>query len=229
LRSELEAATRRENQLRATYMSEMSSANVRGQDETRLTTLKREIETNRRLLDSYTQRQKEQELAIEGSRPDNINVSARAVASTWVGPQRTRNIMVAFLISLAAGIGLAFLMDYLDDSVRTSDDVGRHLGLPTLALIPHHNTVDKRSAALVASNGNGNGSVGSMALVTLKDRRSPIAEAYRHLRTSLFVFVRRKTAANDSRNVFAAFGRQNDNGYQYGDYARSIGRRCRYY
>jgi capsular exopolysaccharide synthesis family protein len=77
-------------------------------------------------------------------------------------------------------------MDYLDDSVRTSDDVGRHLGLPTLALIPHHNTIDKRSAALVATNGNGNGNGnGSMALITLKDRRSPIAEAYRHLRTSL--------------------------------------------
>lgn len=184
LRAELEAATRRENQLRATYMSEMSSANVRGQDETRLTTLKREIETNRSLLDNYTQKQKEQELAIDGSRPDNIKQSSPAMTGTWVGPQRTRNIMVAFLISLAAGVGLAFLMDYLDDSVRTSDDVGRHLGLPTLALIPHHNTIDKRSAALATTNGNGS-SGGSMALITLKDRRSPIAEAYRHLRTSL--------------------------------------------
>jgi capsular exopolysaccharide synthesis family protein len=186
LRSELEAATRRENQLRATYMSEMSTANVQGVAETQLTTLKREIETNRSLLDNYTQKQKEQELAIDGSRPDNIKSSSPAMTPTSpIGPQRTRNIMVAFLISLAAGVGLAFLMDYLDDSVRTSDDVGRHLGLPTLALIPHHNTVDKRSAALVASNGNGNGNGASMALITLKDRRSPIAEAYRHLRTSL--------------------------------------------
>jgi capsular exopolysaccharide synthesis family protein len=186
LRSQLEAATRRENQLRATYMSEMSTANIQGVAETQLTTLKREIETNRSLLDNYTQKQKEQELAIDGSRPDNIKISSPAMTPTTpIGPQRTRNIMVAFLISLAAGVGLAFLMDYLDDSVRTSDDVGRHLGLPTLALIPHHNTVDKRSAALVANNGNGNGNGASMALITLKDRRSPIAEAYRHLRTSL--------------------------------------------
>lgn len=185
LRSQLEATTRRENQLRASYMSEMSSANVRGQDETRLTTLKREIETSRSLLDNYTQKQKEQELAIDGSRPDNIKISSHAITPTVpIGPMRTRNITVAFLISLVAGVGLAFLMDYLDDSVRTSDDVGRHLGLPTLALIPHHNTIDKRSAAL-ATNVNGNGNSSSMALVTLKDRRSPIAEAYRHLRTSL--------------------------------------------
>lgn len=184
LRSQLEAAATRENQIRATYVSELSKARVQGEAETRLTTLKREIETQRSLLDSYTQRQKEQELAIAGSRPDNIKVAAHAITPTSpIGPQRTRNIMVAFLMSLAAGIGLAFLMDYLDDSVRTSDDIGRHLGLPTLALIPDHNSVDKRQTALIPGrNGNGNG---SMALVTLEDRRSPIAEAYRHLRTSL--------------------------------------------
>ena len=184
LRAQLEAAATRENQLRATYVNELSKAKVQGQEEIRLTTLKREIETQRSLLDSYTQRQKEQELAIAGSRPDNIKIAAHAITPTSpIGPQRTRNIMVAFLISLAAGIGLAFLMDYLDDSVRTSDDVGRHLGLPTLALIPDHNSIDKRQTALVPGK-NGNGSH-SMALVTLEDRRSPIAEAYRHLRTSL--------------------------------------------
>ena len=186
LRSQLEATATRENQLRATYLSEMSKANVQGQAETRLTTLKREIETQRSLLDTYTQRQKEQELTISGSRPDNVKVTAHAITPTIpIGPQRTRNIMVAFLMSLAAGIGLAFLMDYLDDSVRTSDDVGRHLGLPTLALIPDYATLDKRTPALIpGKNGNGNGN-SSLALITLEDRRSPVAEAYRHLRTSL--------------------------------------------
>lgn len=184
LRSQLEAAATRENQLRSTYVNELSKAKVQGQEEIRLTTLKREIETQRSLLDSYTQRQKEQELAISGSRPDNVKTTAHAVVPTSpIGPQRTRNIMVAFLMSLAAGIGLAFLMDYLDDSVRTSDDVGRHLGLPTLALIPDHSSIDKRATALIpGKNGNGNGSI---ALITLEDRRSPVAEAYRHLRTSL--------------------------------------------
>lgn len=192
LRSQMEAAQKRESQLRASYEAEVSKANVQGQAETRLTTLKREIETNRGLLDSYTQQQKQRELEITGTRPDNIKISSHAVTPvTPIGPQRNRNIIVAFLISFAAGIGLAFLMDYLDDSVKTSDDVGRHLGLPTLALIPHYNNFDKKKAALIPGNsfGNGNGGSGlengSMALVTLEDRRSPMAEAYRHLRTSL--------------------------------------------
>ena len=64
----------------------------------------------------------------------------------WAGPRT--NIFVAFLVSFAAGIGLAFLLDYLDDSVKSSDDIGRHLGLPTLALIPHYVSADRRKLAL---------------------------------------------------------------------------------
>jgi polysaccharide biosynthesis transport protein len=75
---------------------------------------------------------------------------------------------------------------YLDDSVKTSDDIGRHLGLPTLALIPHHFGSEKRRLRLAAANGNGSGIVPvSTGLITLEERRSPMAEAYRHLRTSL--------------------------------------------
>lgn len=184
LRAQLNSAQKRESQLYSSYMTEEAKANIEGQAETRLTTLKREIETNRGLLDTYTQRQKELELVNSSTRPDNIKVTGNATTGVLIGPQRNRNILVAFLISFAAGIGLAFLLDYLDDSVRTSDDVGRNLGLPTLALIPHHNSYEKPKGALVTTNGNGNGN-GSMALVTLQDRRSPMAEAYRHLRTSL--------------------------------------------
>jgi succinoglycan biosynthesis transport protein ExoP len=183
LKSQLDAAQKREGQLLASYEQESSLANVQGQAQTRLTTLKREIETNRNLLDTYTQRQKEQELAIASGRPDNIKISNYAVTpSSPVGPQRSRNILVAFLISLAAGIGLAFLLDYLDDSVKTSDDIGRHLGLPTLALIPHYFSTDKRKLSLAPANGNG---AASTALIALEERHSPMAEAYRHLRTSL--------------------------------------------
>ena len=180
LRSQVDAARRQEGQAQAAYDQEASRANVQGQAETRLTTLKRALETNRNLLDSYTQRQKEQELAIQSGRPDNLKVASYAVApEAPVGPQRGRNIFVVFLLSLAAGVGLAFLLDYLDDSVKTSDDIGRHLGLPTLALIPHYNTHEKKR--LAAANGNGAGT----GMVTLDQRHSPMAEAYRHLRTSL--------------------------------------------
>jgi len=87
------------------------------------------------------------------------------------------------LLSFGAGIGLAFLLDYLDDSVRTAEDVSRHLGLPTLALIPHYLSVEKR--ALLPSKNGAPAATTQTSLITLEDQRSPIAEAYRHLRTSL--------------------------------------------
>ena len=185
LRSQLDAAKKRESEVLASYEKESATANQQGQSQTALTTLKRQIDTNRNLLDSYTQQQQERQLAIEGSRPDNIKIVSdeTAAPTTPVGPQRGRNIFVAFLVSLAAGIGLAFLMDYLDDSVKSSEDVSRHLGLPTLALIPHYFGTEKRKLSLAAKNGNG--LVSGAALITLEETRSPMAEAYRHLRTSL--------------------------------------------
>ena len=184
MRAQLTAAQNREAQLQNAFNAEIASSNRQGIVETRLTTLTRGIETQRQLLDTYTQRQKTQELEIAGSRPDNLKISSNAVTPTSpVGPNRNRNIFIAFLMSLTAGIGLAFLLDYLDDSVKSSDDIGRHLGLPTLALIPHQNTIDKRKLARLS--GNANGSAGSLALIAIEDNRSAMAEAYRHLRTSL--------------------------------------------
>jgi capsular exopolysaccharide synthesis family protein len=183
LEAQLQTLTRREGQLYEGYKQEEAKANVEGQAETLLTTKKREIETNRNLLDTYIQRQREQALALSSNVPDNIKITSQAIRPTApIGPQRNRNIFVAFLVSLAAGIGLAFLLDYLDDSIRTSDDIGRHLGLPTLALIPHQAPDRRRLASVTRSNGGG---AASTALITLEDTRSAMAESYRHLRTSL--------------------------------------------
>ncbi|MEO8073249.1 MAG: polysaccharide biosynthesis tyrosine autokinase [Acidobacteriota bacterium] len=185
MRAQLAAAQNREGQLQNAFNAEIASSNQKGVAETRLTTLTRGIETQRQLLDTYTQSQKSQELAIAGSRPDNIKISSRAqTPESPIGPKRNRNIFIAFLMSLAAGIGLAFLLDYLDDSVKSSDDIGRHLGLPTLASIPHHSTLDKRKFGRLSGK-TGQGVAGSLALVAIEDNRSAMAEAYRHLRTSL--------------------------------------------
>ena len=181
LRAQLEAKRKEEGQAQAAYDREAALANIQGQAQTRLTTLKRDIETKRNLLDTYTQRLKEQELAIANSTPDNIKMAAAAETAPRVGPNRTRNIIVALLLSLAAGVGLAFLLDYLDDSVKNSEEIGRQLGLPTLALIPHYFGSEKKRLRLAAESG---GSPGT-SLVALEERHSPMAEAYRHLRTSL--------------------------------------------
>ncbi len=183
LRAQLSAAQQREAKAGSNFEREASKAGFEGQAEIKLISLKNELAQNRQLLDAYVQRQKEQELALQTDQPQNIKIQSRAVTpGAPYGPPRTRNIMVAMLIAFAAGIGLAFLLDYLDDSVRTSDDISRHLGLPTLALIPHYMNDSKRK--LLPSR-TGATPAQANALVTLDERNSPIAEAYRHLRTSL--------------------------------------------
>lgn len=183
LKSQLDAAQRREARQKELFEIAAGQANTEGVAETKLGTLKSELDSNIKLLDDYTSKQKQRELALSTDRPTNISQQSPAPPAGLIGPARGRNILVALLLSFAAGIGLAFLLDFLDDSVRTSDDISRHLGLPTLALIPHNLGTDKRK--MLAGKGGASGGEPSTALVTLDEKTSPIAEAYRHLRTSL--------------------------------------------
>jgi polysaccharide biosynthesis transport protein len=200
LRAQLSAAQQREVRQRSLFEQAASQANFEGIAETTIIGLKRELDSNRGLLDTYVQRQKEQELALASGRPNNITIQNHAVTpGEPIGPQRMRNILVAMLLSFAAGVGLAFLMDYLDDSVRTSDDVSRHLGLPTLALIPHYLNTEKRKL-LSAKNGT-SVTAAPTALITMEDRHSAMAEAYRHLRTSLLFSSAVTLAQSDAEVV----------------------------
>jgi polysaccharide biosynthesis transport protein len=85
---------------------------------------------------------------------------------------------------LVAGIGLAFLLDFLDDTVKTVEDVDRYLHLPALALIPSSRD---RGRLIGVVGAPGPGPADTTALAMVSDARSPIAESYRHLRTSLLL------------------------------------------
>ena len=93
--------------------------------------------------------------------------------------------MIAFVLSLVAGIGLAFLLDFLDDTVKSLDDVDRYIHLPALAMIPAGGHTRWASEGNAASANAGPSE--STALAMIDDVRSPIAESYRHLRTSLLL------------------------------------------
>src|SRR6185369_13960309 len=99
-----------------------------------------------------------------------------------VGPARMKMIVIAFVLSLLAGIGLAFLLDFLDDTIKTVEDVDRYINLPALALIPAMRSDKPRLRGAETALVNPNEPI---ALAMVKDVRSPIAESYRHLRTSL--------------------------------------------
>jgi capsular exopolysaccharide synthesis family protein len=188
MRTRYEAAVQRENGLRQS--SERARGEARGQSrsEMELGIKQQELETTQQLYNTAIQGKKE--FDVTGTEvPNNITISTPARRAEIVGPPRVRNILIALLLSLAAGIGLAFLLDYLDDTLKSIEDVDRHIHLPTLALIPAPRA--ERRFALPARAGAaaqmGATDPTANALALIEEKRSPVAEAYRHLRTSLLL------------------------------------------
>lgn len=82
-----------------------------------------------------------------------------------ISPQIPRDVSLAAVVGLMAGGGLAFLIEMLDDTIKSPEDVTKHLGLPVLGSILH---VDEEEGP-----------------VTLTQPRSPVSEAFRSLRTNI--------------------------------------------
>lgn len=69
---------------------------------------------------------------------DNVNILAKAVLAKEpqpVSPNPVINIAISIVIGLMFGIGLSFLLEYLDNSLKTAEDVMEILGLPVLGSI----------------------------------------------------------------------------------------------
>ncbi len=93
-----------------------------------------------------------------------------------IKPRKKRNILLAVVVGLMSGVGLAFFVDYLDNSIKTPRDVEERLGLPVFGHIPLIESAEP-SGDLVPG--------GDSALVALGSAKSITAESFRSLRTNL--------------------------------------------
>lgn len=185
LKSQLDAAAGREAKLREAYYKERAVANDQSQDAIALASLNQQIDINRQVYNMLFQRQTETQMnSLDKSIRLGI-VTPPVVPTAPVGPERVSKIIVAFLVSLMCGIGLAFVVNQFDNRLKSAEDVATHVSLPTLALIPAGEiNADGWLKGKVLRRGRTNGN--EMARFTLKaDLRSPTAEAYRHLLASL--------------------------------------------
>jgi len=182
LKARYDAALEGEKKLQQVYVQERGAANQQSQSEIMLSSLNQQLETNKQLYNTLFQHQKEMEIAANG-RSNSITVASPASHPDAPLPQgRLGKTFIAFLLSLSFGVGLAFLLDYMDNTLKSADDVAVHLQLHTLAMIPgsRRRTLTRwRHNVKQISNGGGS------ALELTKEMRSPTAEAYRQLRTSL--------------------------------------------
>jgi polysaccharide biosynthesis transport protein len=150
--------------------------------------LKREAETNKTLYDGLLTKLKEADIAV-GLKSSNIRVVDPAmIPGTPSSPAKSRNIALSFLVGLVGGIGLALLREYLDNTVKTPDDVETLSRLPSLAVVPsfaqlNGNGKRPRLLPLAASNGHEK----CVELVAQHLPKSQTSEAFRALRTALLL------------------------------------------
>ena len=183
-------ALSREEMLRKSFDQQRAETLTQNEAAINYHIIQQEIETYKGLLTNLLQRSKENDVTL-ASNSNNISVIDYAIAPDGpVGPNRMRGVFMAFLMSLALGVGLALFLEYLDDTVHSTEEVERLLHLPALAVIPAVAPATRRRALAGASTGlqkrNGHPSTNPELLMNV-DGRSPLAESYRHLRTSVLL------------------------------------------
>lgn len=150
--------------------------------------LKREAEANKSLYDGLMTKLKETAISA-GLRSSNIRVIDPAmVPSTPARPAKARNVVLAFLVGLVGGIGLALMREYLDNTVKTPDDIETLARLPSLAVVPafSQSSGDAKRNGLLKT-GSSDGYDKKIELVAQHLPKSQMSEAFRALRTSLLL------------------------------------------
>ncbi|GAB4375253.1 MAG: hypothetical protein Kow0042_20530 [Calditrichia bacterium] len=152
-----------------------------------LARLTRQMEVDQNTYLLMTQKLEENRISLAGQR-ENIRILDRAIVPySPIKPKKKMNLMLGALIGLGLGIGLTFLLEYFDDSIKDPEELER-MGFPILATIPEisSNEVIRK----VKSIGNNMDDVADAAeiatrLITHFDPKSPISEAYRTFRTNI--------------------------------------------
>jgi succinoglycan biosynthesis transport protein ExoP len=189
--AEYRGASQREMLLQQALDAQKTEANSTAEKLVQYNILKREADTDKDLYDGMLQKLKEAGIQA-GLRSSNIRVVDPAlVPSAPSRPQKARNILLGLLVGLVGGVGLALLREYMDNTIKTPDDIEMLARLPSLAVVPAfaagngHST--GRISRLLKPAGNGTTKEGHVELVSHNMPQSQMSEAFRALRTSLLL------------------------------------------
>jgi succinoglycan biosynthesis transport protein ExoP len=185
VRGQYTTALQRESMLHDALEKQKQEANKLNESAITYNLLKRDAETYRTLYEGILQRLKEASVSA-GLKSNNFRIvdSARPPQGP-IEPNVPRNLMFAVILGLASGVGLAFLLEGLDNTVRTTEQAQAISGLASLGMIP----LGSKSARegpnpkrlVIASSKE------AVELVTQVRPQSQMAESYRALRTSLLL------------------------------------------
>ena len=189
LYSDYQVALDREKMLRASLEKQKLEANNLNESAIQYNLLKRDVDTNRQLYEGLLQRLKEAGV-VAGLKSSNVTVIDTArVPRSPSSPNVPRNLALGFVVGLLGGIGMAILLELMDNTVNLPEDVELSSGLPVIGVVPAtRQIVDGKS-----KSGSDKLSIRRPAMMSppplLSHERpqSQIAEAYRALRTSVLL------------------------------------------
>jgi polysaccharide biosynthesis transport protein len=179
------AAVQREDMLHDALEKQKQEANKLNESAIEYSLLKRDLDTNRQLYEGLLEKLKEAGVSA-GLRSNNFRiVDVARVPTGPIEPNIPRNLSFAFMLGLTSGVGLAFLLEGLDNTVRTTEQAQMISGLPPLGMIPLGSRTAREGAnskrLVIASSKE------VVELVTQVRPQSQMAESYRALRTSLLL------------------------------------------
>jgi polysaccharide biosynthesis transport protein len=184
LRGQYLAAQQREDMLRGAFDKQKQEAYKLNENAIEYSLLKRDVDSNRQLYEGLLEKLKQAGVTA-GLRSNNIKIlDAARVPTAPVEPNIPRNLAFALILGITSGVGLAFLLESMDNTVRTTEQAQIVSALPSLGMIPlgskssHNGTGPKR---LLPS------STEAVEMVTQVRPQSQMAESYRALRTSLLL------------------------------------------
>ncbi len=185
-RSDFEKARTQELKIKSAYNAQYNLAQGQNSAAINIQILSDRIKTNKDFLESLLKQQRENNVIAAGT-DNNISVVDRALPTgTLVGPRRLMTVAVALILSTLFGAGLALFLEYLDDTIRSTEEVENYLQLPALVAIPTIDTLARKRLLLVGNIEEGDSRLNSELMIH-SDSRSSLAEAYRQLRTSILL------------------------------------------
>lgn len=177
-----------ENKVRSAFNQQYSLAQGQDQSAVAIRLLQQDIDTKREFLKNLENSQRANDIAAVGTDNNISQIEVAIPPDRAIAPSRLTSVLAAFFLSTMFGVGLALFLEYLDDSIRSTEDIEKYLGLPALAAIPSIESLQKRRLLLVGNNGNEETPPNQNTdLLIHTDSRSSIAEAYRQLRTSILL------------------------------------------
>jgi capsular exopolysaccharide synthesis family protein len=190
IETQYQVARKREGDLKAALGQSKNDAIQQNRESAELGLKKQKAEASRKTYDDLQGRLQQAEVESD-FRPSNIRIVQRAeIPISPVKPNKILNIGLSVLIGLALGVGLAFFLEYLNNTINTAEDVERIVQLPSLGGIPSLQSLAKNKM-LGGMNGNGkkNTALASVnnELLSGHDPLSSFSESYRALRTSLLL------------------------------------------